>query len=225
VIGVHRLDLARSACAALWLALHLAFFLVFSALMLSIHSMALEAVDGRVPTVNLAPSHFGSAASYLLTSAIYWFTVLLGLCLFVVPGLIAATTWAPFRFLLADGSAALTVPLREASLLSSSHRWRVFRAFVTSVLLNLAGAALLGLGLLVSFPVTIILRARLFRQLQAKPAPIHSRPPSREPAQSPTSPNDTLQRTAGARVMWVKRLLSGGAPAAAEAWRSTDTRP
>ena len=170
VIGIHRLAVPLPAYAVLWLGLHLAFFWTFSALMLGLHAMALEVIDGRAPVVRLTVGRPGAAARYLLSSTLYWCGVLVGLCLLVIPGLVAASAWAPFRFLLTDrsGDAASFVPLGDAAHLSASHRWRLFRALMASTLLNLAGAALLGVGLLITLPVTIILRAGIFRDLQAQ---------------------------------------------------------
>ena len=48
---------------------------------------------------------------------------------------------------------------------------RLFTIYMLLVLaLNLAGAALLGLGLLVSYPVTLLATASFFRTLQRRPS-------------------------------------------------------
>lgn len=150
----------------LWLCLHLAFFWVFCGLMAGIHRMALQAVDGGIPTFATAVSRLDRGKIHLFTSLLYWAAVLGGLVLAVIPGIVTAVKWAYFRFLLADNSQAVLSPLHEAALLSTSHRWDVFRVLAVSVVLNLGGAAFLGVGLLVAFPITVILRASHFRSLQ-----------------------------------------------------------
>lgn len=150
----------------LWLCLHLAFFWVFSGLMAGIHSMALQAVDGGVPTFTTAVSQLDRGTTYLFSSVLYWAAVVGGLCLAVIPGTLVAIRWSPFRFVLTDGTQTVLSSLHKAALLSTSRRWQVFRALVTSLALNLGGVALFGVGLLVAFPVTVLLRASHFRSLQ-----------------------------------------------------------
>lgn len=166
VVAAHRSGIPAIAYWPLWSCLHLAFFWLFCGLMAGIHRMALQAVDGGIPTFATAVSRFDQGNSYLLTSLLYWVVVTGGLVLAVIPGLVVAVTLAPFRFLLVEGSQNGLSSLREAALLSASHRWQIFRTLFVSAALNLGGAAFLGLGLLVTFPLTVLLRASQFRALQ-----------------------------------------------------------
>ncbi|MFY9820553.1 MAG: hypothetical protein WAM82_04175 [Thermoanaerobaculia bacterium] len=150
----------------LWLCLHVAFFWVFSGLMAGVHHMALQAVDAGTPTFATALSRIDRGSIYLLTSLLYWAAVLCGLLLAVIPGLMAAARWAPFRFVVAETSRNGLSSLRHAALLSASHRWQIFRTLALAAALNLGGTALLGVGLLVTFPLTVMFRAAQFRTLQ-----------------------------------------------------------
>ncbi|HXA17688.1 MAG TPA: hypothetical protein VN380_11895 [Thermoanaerobaculia bacterium] len=166
VVAAHRSGIPAVAFWPLWSCLHLAFFWVFCGLMAGIHRMALQAVDGGIPTFATAVGSFNRSNTYLFTSLLYWVAVTGGLVLAVVPGLVVAVTFAPFRFLLVEGTQNGLSSLREATLLSASHRWRIFRTLSVSAALNLGGAAFLGVGLLVTFPLTVLLRASQFRALQ-----------------------------------------------------------
>jgi uncharacterized membrane protein len=149
-----------------WLCLHLAFFWLFCGLMAGIYSMALQAVDGDVPTFLATFGRLDRGRAYFLTSLVYWAAVVGGLCLVVVPGVIAAVRWSLFRFVLAANANSVLPSLHESASLSVSRRWPLFRVLIISAALNLAGAAVLGLGLLIAFPVTLMLRASHFRALQ-----------------------------------------------------------
>jgi len=134
--------------------------------MAGIYSMALQAVDGGVPTFATTFGRLDHGKTYFLASRVYWAAVVGGLCLAVVPGAIAAVRWSLFRFVLAGDAHSVLPSLHESASLSVSRRWPLFRVLVVSAALNLAGAAVLGVGLLITFPVTIMLRASHFRALQ-----------------------------------------------------------
>ena len=105
-------------------------------------------------------------ACYLLGAVLYWIPVLAGLCLAIVSGVALAVRWCLFRFVLAEGSTTAFDSLREADSLSASNRWLLLRVVAISTALNLAGAAVLGVGLLVTFPVTLLMRADYFLGLR-----------------------------------------------------------
>src|SRR5262245_51896477 len=159
VVGAHWSGMPAIGYWPLWLCLHVAFFWVFSGLMAGIHCMALQAVDGHTPTISMAVGRFDRAKTYLFASLVYWAAVIGGLGLAVIPGVVAAAKWAPFRFLLADNPLTVRASLRGAASLSASHRVELLRTLAASAVLNVAGAGFLGIGLLFTFPVTVMLRA------------------------------------------------------------------
>ena len=57
--------------------------------------------------------------------------------------------------------------LHDAARLTRHSWWRVFRMQLALIALNVCGAALLGVGLLVTLPVSILAAASLYRELQA----------------------------------------------------------
>jgi uncharacterized membrane protein len=170
VVVAHRSGMPTAVGMVVWLCLHLAFLLVFCGLMAGIHSMALQSVDGGAPTFTIALIRLDRGQAYLRASLLYWTAIVFGLCLAVVPGIIVAVRWGLFRFVLAGGSHTALSSLHEAALLATSRRWFLFRVLALSAALNLVGVAFLGLGLLLSFPVTVLLRASHFRGLQQQMA-------------------------------------------------------
>ncbi len=165
VISLHHLDLAPPLGWAAWLALHLAFLWLFAGLAAGIHAMALYVVDGGLPTMSGVVSRLSSAGSYLLASSVYWVSVILGLCLLIVPGVFVAVRWALFAQVFAAEPSSARMALQKAAALSADHRWPVFRLVLLTAGLNLGGLACLGIGFLVSFPVTVLLSALFFRSI------------------------------------------------------------
>lgn len=149
-----------------WVLLHLAWLFLFSGMMVGIHRVALKAVDGETPDVRHLFHAFGDGPAYVLALVLYSFAVLVGLVLFVVPGIYLAVRFFLFAQILADQSGSALQALRGSAILTANHWSAVGALFLLVALFNLAGAALLGLGLLVTFPVSLLAISNLYRSLQ-----------------------------------------------------------
>jgi hypothetical protein len=146
-----------------WLLLHLAFLVGFSGLMVGFHAMAQQAVDGERPRLRELTSRLERGPSFLLASVIYGGAVAAGLALLLVPGIYIAVRFAPFGHVLAARAVSAPQALRGAAALSSG-RWRsVGTCLLAALALNLAALALLGAGIFVTFPVSLLATASVFR--------------------------------------------------------------
>jgi hypothetical protein len=155
-------------------ALHIAWLVLFSGLMVGIHHMSLQAVDGQHPTLNDVSSLLGRGPRMLLASTFYSLAVGIGFLLLVAPGVYVAVRHALFGHFIAAGEKSAFGALRDAGAVSRGH-WRLLCRFLAlAVALNLGGACLLGVGLLVSFPVSLLAFASVFRTLQH--AAVEARP-------------------------------------------------
>jgi uncharacterized membrane protein len=149
-----------------WLILHLAFFVFFSGLMLGLHRIALETVNGKVPKLANLTALLGRGPTFLLAFCIYSAVVAVGLVLLVVPGIYVAVKYSLFGQVLATRSTSALEALRDAGALSDGRWWTLFQLLLLALLLNLAGMAFLGLGLLITFPVSLLATSDLYRPLQ-----------------------------------------------------------
>jgi hypothetical protein len=84
----------------------------------------------------------------------------------MAPGVYIAVRYALFGHILASRRVSGLETLREAGALSQGRWWKVCCFLLLLLALNLAGAALLGLGLLVSFPVSLLAASSFLRTLQ-----------------------------------------------------------
>jgi uncharacterized membrane protein len=148
------------------LALHLIFLFFFSGLLVGIESMALKAVRGSTPTLRTLTSMLDRGPSFLLALCVYLVVTACGLALFVVPGLYLSVRYALFGYVIVSRPVSGLEALRQAARLSERNRWRLFGVMLIALALNLAGAAFFGVGLLISFPVTLLAGASFFRGLQ-----------------------------------------------------------
>jgi uncharacterized membrane protein len=154
-----------------WLVLHLAFFVLFSGLMAGLHRIALETVQGETPRLANLTALLGRGPTFLLASCIYFVAVAGGLTLLVVPGIYVAVRYAFFGQVVARRSTSALTALRDAAALSEGRWWTLCVFLVLILLLNLAGAAVLGVGLLITFPVSLLATSDLYWSLRqpAKP--------------------------------------------------------
>lgn len=149
-----------------WLALHIAFLIVFSGLMVGIQVMALQVVDGTVPTLSSLPLMLNRGPSFLFAVCVYTAAVACGLLFLVVPGVYFAVRHAPFGYVIGSRRVPAVQALREAGALTQGRWWAVCGFLLLLLALNLVGAALLGLGLLVSFPLSLLAATSFSRSLE-----------------------------------------------------------
>jgi hypothetical protein len=172
VVSVHSLGLWQPLELAAWAALHLAFLWLFAGLALGLHTAALQVVDGEPPSWRGIASQVRRGGGFLSALLLYLLAVAAGLCLLIVPGLVLAARWALFSPVLATEPVSGPAALRRATALSAGHSGRLLRLVLASAGINLVGAALLGIGFLVSYPVTVLLASLFYRAL----APCGPRP-------------------------------------------------
>ena len=127
---------------------------------------ALAVHDGRtVSTRELLPDGT-TFLSYLAVSFIYGFLVTVGLILLVVPGVYLAVRYGLAGFVVADGRTAdILGSFRESSELTRGNRWGLFLFGLALLLLNLMGAILFGVGLLVTLPMSAFASVLVYRRL------------------------------------------------------------
>lgn len=164
VVALHRFGLVPNVL------LHLAFLLFASGLIVGLHGIALEALDGRAPHLKRLTASLERGPSYLLAFGLYVASVAIGLALLVVPGVYVAVRYAPFGQVLAMKHASALEALRDSASLTQGRWWATCRVLLIALVLNLAGAALLGVGLLVSWPVSLLMVTSLFRTFQGSSA-------------------------------------------------------
>ena len=159
VIGGHRLGIVW------WTAWHLAFFWFFAAAELGLLRVCLALRDGRSASVRDAFAHLHDGARFFGAQLLFGLMVLAGLALLVVPGVYLAACFGFYGFAMADGEPGVLAPLRKSARLTG-RVWLQFALVLVGLgLLNVLGACFLGIGLLVTGPLTLLTLAALYRQL------------------------------------------------------------
>lgn len=128
---------------------------------------ALGVVDGRSVRLHELLPEGTRLLDYLAVSILYGALVLIGLVALVIPGIYLAVRFAFVGFLVADGRAEVLGAFRQSSTLTTDARWKLLLFGFLLLLLNLAGAFLFGIGLVVTVPISALAAAHVYRRLLA----------------------------------------------------------
>ncbi len=150
-----------------WAAAHLAFLYVFAGLEAGFLQIAMALRAGDAPTLADAFRHFRLGPQLLAGQVLYLLLVAIGLALLIVPGLYLGARCVLFGFCLVTGKADLVQSFRCSLQLSAGSAWHLLAIGLALLVFNVLGAAFLGLGLLVTLPVTLLILADLYQQLGA----------------------------------------------------------
>src|SRR5215467_393510 len=149
----------------LWTAAHLAFLLFFASLEIGFLQICLGLYDGRKPKIANAFVPWSLGLEFLAGQVLYLIIVVIGTLLLIVPGVYLGVRYALFGLCLADSRAGLVHSFRKSAILSAGTWTKQFGILAALVLLNLLGASLVGVGLFVTIPVSVLVATAIYRQL------------------------------------------------------------
>ena len=95
--------------------------------------------------------------------------VILGLILLIVPGVIWALRYLFVPYLIMERKLAPFEALKESARITYGHKWQLLGLLGLTMLINILGAILLLVGLLVSIPVSALAMVHAYRTLSAQP--------------------------------------------------------
>jgi hypothetical protein len=154
-----------------WALAHIAFLLCFAGIEVGLLRISVALEEGRNPRLGDAFNHFNLAPGFLVGQLLYLAMVLVGLVLLIVPGILLAARFALFGFQNAAREGGVLRSFKQSADLTRGATGRLAATLVTLFVFNLLGAALLGVGLFVTVPISVLIMASINRQLSAT-API-----------------------------------------------------
>lgn len=107
---------------------------------------------------------------YAVATFLYSLIVAVGLVLFVIPGIILAVRYLFFGYFVVEKGARPVAALAQSSAATEGVRWDLFVFVLVLLLLNILGALLLLIGLLITVPVSYLASARVYRTLTSSQA-------------------------------------------------------
>lgn len=103
---------------------------------------------------------------YFCVSVVVGSMVVGGFILLIVPGIYLLVRFSMARFAVLEG-AHIVESLKKSSHLTQGSKWHLFGFLLVLVLLNLVGALLFLVGLLVTVPVTTLAYAHVYLKLKS----------------------------------------------------------
>lgn len=106
-----------------------------------------------------------STLDYVIVKVVYTCIVIIGLLLLIIPGLIWAMQFFLASYLVVDRGTSAVAALKGSSAVTRGAKWDL-GIFASVVLgLNFIGVLLLGVGLLVTLPITMLATVHAYRSL------------------------------------------------------------
>lgn len=140
-------------------------------LMIAVVSMTLRIADGHVPSFGdlLKPFKTYKVAWHaFLATLLVMLAVIGGLVLLILPGIYLATRLKFYIYsIVEDENLTATGSLKRSMEMTKGIFWKLFGLNILLALFNLGGALLLGVGLLVTIPISAIAYAHLYRKISS----------------------------------------------------------
>ncbi len=149
----------------LWVIAHFAFFLFFAGMEVGLLQICLAVHQGKEVTFRDAFSSFAPGPIFLVGQMLYLAMVLVGFVFILIPGVYLGIRFAWFGFCFLEREGNLAQSFRRSATMSAGSEISLFYFFVFLILLNLVGASLLGLGLIITVPLTVLMMTSVYRQL------------------------------------------------------------
>jgi len=105
--------------------------------------------------------------SYVAVSILTSIVSMIGFVLLVVPGIIAAMTLMFAPYIVVDQNLGPIDSMKKSYALAKGHWGKLFLLMLALIIINTVGALLLGVGLLVSVPISILTIVHVYRSLAA----------------------------------------------------------
>lgn len=143
------------------------FKLIDSAYTLGFTKISLALYDTHKADYSLVFSCIHLAVKHFIASITYIMIVVCGLFLFIVPGIMWAIQFWFYPYCIADKGVGPFEALKMSSHLTSGKKQELGMFVALITLINAAAASCLAVGLIFTYPLSILASAYIFRRLQA----------------------------------------------------------
>lgn len=133
--------------------------------------IALKVHDNQIVQISDLFGSRGCFWRYVGSFLLYYFVILAGLLLFIIPGIIFALRLQYFSYLIIDKGSGPVEALRQSWSMTKGHTWHLLGLGLVFFLINLGGALLLLVGLFLTVPTTMVAMAFVYRRLSGGTIP------------------------------------------------------
>lgn len=131
--------------------------------------IALKIVDGGQAEVADLFQQSGLALPYIIAGFIFSIVVSIGLAFLILPGIYLAITLGFFGYNIVDKEMPAIESLQKSAEITRDQKWELFSFGLVLFFFNLLGLLLLGVGVLITAPVSFLATAYVYRKLAGEP--------------------------------------------------------
>jgi uncharacterized membrane protein len=138
-----------------------------SALLLGYIHISLSIADAKTPRMGDLFDSFDRMFRCFWATVLYCLIVIVGLVLLVVPGIIWAVKFQFYPYVIADRNARALESIKASGAIATGHVWDLLIFSLALVVVNLLGILALGVGVLITIPLSINAATFIYRKLTA----------------------------------------------------------
>ena len=142
--------------------------LIGIALSIGIIKIALTFCNEQKPKIAMLFNFSDCFWKYLFAAILYFLIVVAGIILLVVPGIIWAVKFALFPYYVVDKGLGPVEALKASSRTTMCLKWPLFGFGILCVAINMAGFLCLIVGIFATYPMVLVAKALVYRQLHAQ---------------------------------------------------------
>lgn len=123
---------------------------------LGLIKVLLAIYNGAKPKYGMLFDEANKIGRYFIASLLYGLIVMAGLLLFIVPGIIWGLKYQFYTYFIVEKNAGIWESMQLSGQATQGNKWTLLGLGIVLFIINLLGAMLLGVGLLVTVPVTML---------------------------------------------------------------------
>ena len=150
----------------LWVIAHLSFFVIFAGMEIGLIRICLASHDGKQIHYSNIFHELHLGINFLFVQLVYFVMILFGFVLLIAPGAYLGTKYALYAFHFAEGHSNLKQSFQQSAVTSRGSWWFLFWFSVFIFLLNVLGASILGVGLIITVPLSVLMKTSIYCQLR-----------------------------------------------------------
>jgi len=148
------------------LIIHLSFLITFSGLQVGFINICMKLYTSKNPGFIHLFKYMKRGPNFLIAQLTYLLVIMIGMLLFLIPGFYLGAKFSFFGFDIAENNTTPMNSLRQSATLTKDMLGKLSFHYFLLILLNLFGAAWMGLGLFVTIPISVLTMTSLYKQLK-----------------------------------------------------------
>ncbi len=153
-----------------WTVLHFLGWVVVPLANMGLYNSSLLITAAIKPGFDQLYRNWRLFVSWIVASILFGIMFIIGLLLLVVPGFYVLARFGLFHFFVLDKNLGPIEALKQTAKATEGITWPIFVLYMACLGLNIVGLLFLGIGLLVTVPVTILALATIYRRISHRAA-------------------------------------------------------